>query len=301
MIKLSQFVYYTSYGMKQIFTKSDKPLIGSIIITDICNLSCLHCAVNNKKKTMYTYDSICRDMKKLFSMGVRILMLYGGEPFLWNDSGKNLRDIVKRAKKIGFFVVNIVTNGTYQLNVPEADTILVSLDGGKEKHEMIRGKCYDRIMQNIRNSPSPNICLYCALNRLNKNEISKIGEIVVQEHNIKAVSFNFHTPYPGTENLSLTKSEKSRCCSEIRQLMKDNVPVFNLRSAFRHIVNNSFKRPISQTVIMENGKIYKCGRCIDVNGLCEQCGYFCTCEYSLAFNGNPLAIADMLYTYTKYM
>lgn len=301
MIKLSQLAYYASYGIKQILTKSDKPLIGSIILTDSCNLSCLHCAVSNKIKTMYTYDSIYRDMIKLFSIGVRILMLYGGEPFLWHDSEKKLRDLVIEAKKIGFFIVNIVTNGTYPLNVPEADTILVSLDGGKEKHELIRGKCFNRIMQNIRNSPRPNICLYCALNRLNKNQIRRIGEIVVHEKNVKAVSFNFHTPYPGTEYLSLTKSEKRKCCSEIRQLMKNKVPVFNLRSAFRYLIDNSFKRPITNTVIMENGKLYKCGRCIDIEGLCDQCGYFCTCEYSFAFSGNPLVLADMLFTYTKYM
>lgn len=300
-MKLSQFAYYTFYGASQILTRSDKPLIGSIILTDSCNLSCLHCDVNNKAKIMYKYSSICRDMEKLFAIGVRILMLYGGEPFLWHDGDKNLRDLVIKAKEIGFFIVNIVTNGTYPLNVPEADTILVSLDGGKEKHELIRGTCYDRIMQNIRNSSNPNICLYCALNKINKNEIRRIGRIAVQEQNVKAVSFNFHTPYPGTEYLSLTKSEKRKCCSEIHQLIKNKVPVFNLRSAFPYLVDNSFKRPITHTVIMENGMLYKCGRCIEINGLCGQCGYFCTCEYSLAFSGNPLVLAEMLLTYTKYM
>lgn len=229
-MKLSQFAYYTFYGASQILTRSDKPLIGSIILTDSCNLSCLHCDVNNKAKIMYKYSSICRDMEKLFAIGVRILMLYGGEPFLWHDGDKNLRDLVIKAKEIGFFIVNIVTNGTYPLNVPEADTILVSLDGGKEKHDLIRGTCYDRIMQNIRNSSNPNICLYCALNKINKNEIRRIGRIAVQEQNVKAVSFNFHTPYPGTEYLSLTKSEKRKCCSEIHQLIKNKVPVFNSRT-----------------------------------------------------------------------
>lgn len=92
-----------------------------------------------------------------------------------------------------------------------------------------------------------------------------------------------------------------RCFSHFTRGCENLFGQFNLRSAFPYLVDNSFKRPITHTVIMENGMLYKCGRCIEINGLCGQCGYFCTCEYSLAFSGNPLVLAEMLLTYTKYM
>lgn len=52
---------------------------------------------------------------------------------------------------------------------------------------------------------------------------------------------------------------------------------------------------------MEHGKLSTCGRCIDVPGLCEQCGYFFVAEYTLLFRGNPKIIFEMLHTYLKYI
>ncbi len=52
---------------------------------------------------------------------------------------------------------------------------------------------------------------------------------------------------------------------------------------------------------MENGKQSICGRCIDEEGLCDQCGYFFAAEYALVFRGNIKVIFDMLSTYLKYI
>ena len=92
--------------------------------------------------------------------------------------------------------------------------------------------------------------------------------------NVRAASFNFHTPYPDTKELALSREEKSRCCAVITQMMKKGAPVFNLKSSFPYLINNTFPTPCHQCVVMENGKLSVCGRCIDVPGLCSQCGYF---------------------------
>ena len=301
MINLSNFLYLSEYGVKTILLKKKDPIIGCIILTDKCNLSCRHCSVKNITGIVYSYKSIVDEMKMLYEKGIRILMFYGGETFLWRDSSKTIRDLVIKAKQMGFFIVNIVTNGTFPLNVPEADTILVSLDGGRKNHNYIRGNTFDKIMFNIRNCKSKNICLYMAVNKVNKDDIFKIGRIAKCEPNIKAVSFNFHTPYPDTKELALTKEEKRKCCDMISYMMKKGVPVFNLKSAFPYMVDNTFPKPAYQSVVVENGQMWTCGRCIDIDGLCEKCGFFYVCEYSLAFGGNIRVIADMLYTYLKYM
>lgn len=300
-MKLSSFLYFASFGVKTILFKQKRPILGTIILTDRCNLSCKHCSVNNITAVVYPYEQVKAEMQQLYAMGVRILFFCGGETFIWKDQDKNLRSLVIEAKKMGFLIVNVVTNGTFELDLPEADLILLSLDGDKEKHNAIRGETYDMIMKNIEQATSSNICLYMAINQMNKEKIKEVCYVAKEKENIRAVSFNFHTPYPDTAMLALSIEEKQQCCDVITQMMDEGVPVFNLRSAFKHLIYNSFPTPCHQCVVMENGKISTCGRCIDVPNLCDRCGYFFVAEYTLLFRGNVKIIIDMLKTYLRYI
>ncbi|MFA9398652.1 MAG: radical SAM protein [Clostridiaceae bacterium] len=300
-MKLSSILKFSAFGISSVLFKRKKPILGTIILTDKCNLSCKHCAVNNINSEIYSYSDIKEEMYTLYKMGIRILFFCGGETFLWESQGKNIRDLVKEAKEMGFLIVNVVTNGTYPLDLKEADLILLSLDGGKDKHNIIRGDTYDRIINNIEKATADNICLYMAINKINKDDIEKVCEVAKNEKNVRAVSFNFHTPYPNTEHLSLNKEEKRICCNIIEKMMEKGVPIFNLKSAFNNIINNNFKVPCYQCVVMEKGKISICGRCIEEEGLCEQCGYFFAAEYSMIFSGNIRVIIDMFKTYLKYV
>lgn len=300
-MKIKDFIYFASFGIKTVLFRKKSPILGTIILTDKCNLSCKHCSVNNLTAVIHPYAQIKNEMHQLYDMGVRILFFCGGETFLWNDGGKNLRDLVKEAKSMGFLIVNVVTNGTYPIDLPEADLILLSLDGDREKHNIIRGDTYDKIMTNIKNATADNICFYMAVNQINKNCIEHVCRSAKDMKNVRAVSFNFHTPYPDTAELELTKEDKAQCCGVIKSMIKQKMPVFNLKSAFPYIINNSFPTPCHQCVVMENGKLSVCGRCIDVEGLCQKCGYFFVAEYTLLFNGNIKIISEMLRTYLKYI
>jgi Fe-coproporphyrin III synthase len=300
-MKHSYLFRFIIFGLSTIIFKRKKPILGTIIVTDKCNLTCKHCAVNNISGVLYPYQQIKREMNILYQQGVRILFFCGGETFLWSDQDKTIRDLVVEAKQIGFFIVNVVTNGTFTLDLPEADLILLSLDGNRENHNLIRGETFDTILNNIRMASSSNICLYMAINTINRLDIQAVSEIAKQENNIRAVSFNFHTPYSGTEHLSLTKAQKEECLEKITELIKQKYPIFNLRSAFSAIASNTFKTPCFQCVVMENGKQTICGRCVEIDKLCEQCGYFFAAEYSLLFHGNIKVGFDMLSTYLKYL
>lgn len=300
-MKFSSFVHLASFGIKTILFKKKNPILGTIILTDRCNLSCKHCSVNNITAMMYPYEQIKNEMKELYKLGIRILFLCGGETFIWQDQEKNIRNLVIEAKQIGFLIVNVVTNGTFILDLPEADLILLSLDGDRERHNTIRGDTYDTIMKNIDTATSDNICIYMAVNQMNKDTIRDVCYIVRDKKNIRAVSFNFHTPYPDTKELMLSAQEKKVCCDMITQMIDEDIPVFNLKSAFPYIINNTFPTPCYQCVVMENGKINICGRCIDIPNLCEQCGYFFVAEYTLLFRGNIKIIFEMMKTYLKYV
>jgi len=149
-MKASSFLYFARFGIRSILLRKKEPILGTIILTDKCNLHCKHCSVNNITAVVHPYQQIQSEMCQLYEMGIRILFFCGGETFLWRDSGKTLRDLVIEAKQIGFLIVNIVTNGTFPLDLPEADLILLSLDGDRERHNAIRGDTYDLIFENIR-------------------------------------------------------------------------------------------------------------------------------------------------------
>lgn len=300
-MKLSSFFHFASFGLKTILFRKQEPILGTVIVTDKCNLHCKHCSVNNITAVLYPYQQILGEMRQLYDMGVRILFFCGGETFLWRGGDYTLRDLVIEAKRMGFLIVNVVTNGTYPLDLPEADLILLSLDGDREHHNAIRGDTYDTIFQNIRNATADNICFYMAINQINKDSVRDVCLAARDTPHVKAVSFNFHTPYPDTKELALSKEEKAQCCRTIAQMMKEGAPVFNLKSAFPYLIDNSFPTPCHQCVVMENGELSTCGRCIHVPGLCQQCGYFFVAEYTLLFQGNPKVIIEMLRTYLKYI
>lgn len=300
-MKLSSFAYFAKFGLKTILCKNENPILGTVILTDKCNLSCKHCSVNNITGVVHPYEQIKKEMTLLFNMGVRILFFCGGETFMWQDGEKNLRFLVKEAKEMGFLIVNVVTNGTFPIDLPEADLILLSLDGDRERHNSIRGDTYDTIMENIKNATSDNICFYMAVNQINKDTIENVCFTAKNTKNVRAVSFNFHTPYPDTAFLALSKEEKAQCCKVIFKMIKEKMPIFNLKSALPYLVDNSFPTPCRQCVVIENGKVSSCGRCIEIPELCEKCGYFFVAEYTLLFKGNIKIIFDMLNTYLKYI
>ncbi len=300
-MKPSSFLSLARFGLKTILFRKTDPILGTIIVTDRCNLKCRHCSVNNITSVLYPYAQIRDEMHKLYDMGVRILFFCGGETFLWRDGDRNLRDLVTEAKDMGFLIVNVVTNGTFPIDLPEADLILLSLDGARERHDLVRGPTFDVIMENVQNATADNICFYMAINRLNKDAVREVCILARETKNVRAVSFNFHTPYPDTRELALSKEEKKACCAVIADMMKEGAPVFNLKSAFPYLIENSFPTPCRQCVVMENGRLSVCGRCIDVPGLCAECGYFFVAEYTLLFRGKPKVVFEMLRTYLKYV
>lgn len=300
-MKVSSFMQLAAFGIKTVLFHKKDPILGTVIVTDKCNLSCKHCSVNNITGVIHPYTQIKSEMQQLYGMGVRILFFCGGETFMWKDGAKTIRDLVIEAKEMGFLIVNVVTNGTHPIDLPEADLILLSLDGDEEKHNIIRGDTYDTIMNNIEHATSGNICFYMAVNQINKDAIESVCRKAHELKNVRAVSFNFHTPYPDTAELQLSKEEKQVCCDTISRMMDEGMPIFNLKSAFPYLVNNTFPTPCWQCVVIENGVLSTCGRCISVPGLCDQCGYFFVAEYTLLFKGNVKIILEMLRTYLKYV
>lgn len=109
---------------KILILRKKEPILGTVIVTDKCNLKCKHCSVNNITAVVHPYKQIRDEMQQLYDMGVRILFFCGGETFLWRDGERTLKDLVVDAKQMGFLIVNVVTNGTFPVDERKLPTSL---------------------------------------------------------------------------------------------------------------------------------------------------------------------------------
>jgi MoaA/NifB/PqqE/SkfB family radical SAM enzyme len=278
------------------------PILGTIILTDACNLACVHCAVNNITGVMYGYEDIVAEMHAMFEEGIRILFFCGGETTLWSDGRWTLHDLVAAAWKTGFYVVNVVTNGTLTLDLPDVSVAMLSLDGLRENHDRIRGEgVFDRVMANLETADGTNICVYTAINNVNLGDIEGLCRLASEHPSLRSISFNLHTPYPGTEHLALSGLQKAQAVGTILRMKRAGYPVFNLDRSLAAYLEGGWKRPCRQCIVSEGGSRWVCGRCVDVPGLCEECGYLFAIEFQLLFEADPRAVWDAMSTYTRYL
>ncbi|MCU0301475.1 MAG: radical SAM protein [Candidatus Nanopelagicales bacterium] len=289
------------FGLTTVLLRRRDPIVGSLIVTDRCNLACAHCAVANLRRTDYPFPVLRADLEAMHRQGVRILFLYGGEPFLWRDGDLRLVDVVAEARRIGYLLVNAVTNGTRGLDLPGADLLLVSVDGTREHHDCIRGRTYDRVLANIAAAPRANLCLYMAVNTLNADDLEHVCRLARDLPTVRAVSFNLHTPYPGTEHLTLDPAARREACARIAALQRTGYPVMNMPSVLPAVAAGTAPRPCRQCVIREDGQQWTCGRCIEIPGLCDQCGFLFAAELSMLFRGDPRVVIDALRKYRAYL
>jgi len=114
-------------------------------LTDRCNLSCRFCYVPSigPSGTHAPAELVLRVIEEAAEMGVRHLLLAGGEPTLHPD----LPRIAQHARRQGSLRIKLVTNGSWRDDVLAdhvlscVDDLQVSLDGAQEEvHDRVRGR-----------------------------------------------------------------------------------------------------------------------------------------------------------------
>ena len=129
---LRQSAYFLLYRLRAALGQKG-PLLGGVKLTHDCNLSCLHCPFRQRKGPSLSYLQALSSLRALHSLGVRILIFEGGEPFLWRDGGHDQGSVVEEAQKL-FFSVGVTTNGTFPIEA-KPDIVWVSIDGLPETHD----------------------------------------------------------------------------------------------------------------------------------------------------------------------
>ena len=278
------YVYLLSYYIRSRFFNIKRPLLAGLKITHLCNLKCRHCPFWKKEKVSLSFLQVKNSLRHLHNLGVRLVIIEGGEPFLWKDNGYDIRDVVSEAKKL-FFSVGVTTNGTFPLQA-DADIIWVSIDGLRKTHDLLRGKSFDRIMTNIKKSTHPKIYAHITINKVNQEDIAEMVRYLSSK--VKGLTFQFHYPYTGeNDGLMLTFQERKVILDELIKLKKDGFPLVNSYACLKALKNNEWRcRPWMIASVEPDGRLIQ-GCYIKGRGQisCKKCGFSAHTEISLAYSG----------------
>ncbi|MEW6088958.1 MAG: radical SAM protein [bacterium] len=187
---MAYLYYYLSNG------KSSYPEAVTLFLTHRCNLHCKMCGqwgeggVTRKQSAEYIREELSFDELKmviddLSPFGPNIT-LFGGEPLIY----KNSIDTIKYIKNKNMHCL-MITNGS--LIEPKAqelvdaglDELNVSLDGGRELHNEIRGMdgLFDRVLNGLKkinhfkkekNKKRPFINLQCTITKYNYENLEQL-------------------------------------------------------------------------------------------------------------------------------
>ncbi|MFC2087562.1 radical SAM protein [Bacteroidota bacterium] len=284
------------FGIKYLanhwFSNKSNPLICGLVLHNTCNLRCRHCTIVDRPAAKISFDEAKNVIDSFYADGGRCLYLEGGEPFIWQENSYTMEDIVMYAKKKGYYAVIIYTNGTKRLE-SVADTIFVSVDGILAVHDRLRGKSFDRIMNNIRESQHPSIYINYTINSTNKDEIVDFCEYVDAIPQIKGTFFYFHTPYYGYDELHLDASVKKNVLLKLMDLKK-RYKILNSVAGLKSAIRNDWKKNLDICRVYEDGNYFKCCRENDHGAICEECGYLSYAEIDQTLKLKPGAIINAL-------
>lgn len=291
-LKIRSLIFGLKYVFIARFLNNPPPLICGLVMHNKCNLNCLHCRINRRPPYDLAYEEAKRLVDAFYADGGRTIYFEGGEPFLWSDGEYQLEDVLKYAKRKGFLATIIYTNGTYPIET-SADTVFISLDGLKETNDHLRGRSFDRIMENIFKSRHPSLYINFTINNFNKNEIISFCKFINGIDQIKGIFFYFHSPYYGYDDLYINRTGKEEILITLLGI-RDRYKILNSRAGLKSALRNDWERPLNICKIFEGGKKYTCCRFPGNPELCNNCGYLSYAEIDQVLKLKPSAIRNAI-------
>jgi Fe-coproporphyrin III synthase len=289
---MMHFIYLAGWFLGAKFLGKKKPLQTVLFITDKCNLTCRHCCIYAR------FTPISKSMQKIreeleysYSLGSRFVDFEGGEPFLWQDGDKDMNDIIRMAKEIGFFSCTITTNAQIPFAGSEADSIWVSLDGIGKYHDDIRGQgAFKKLCENIKTCGHKALSANMVINNRNFSSVRETIQFVKDNPALHSISLNFHTPFPGTESLVVDIGTRERIADEIIALKKAGYPIMNSLAGLKLLKRNDFKKEcwVTNFIMVDGSRHDQCQG--QEAGLCDQCGFGMAGEMRSLFSLSPSTI-----------
>jgi MoaA/NifB/PqqE/SkfB family radical SAM enzyme len=280
-IRIEPYRYLFSYYLDSLRGRK-KPLLGSLKLTHECNLACAQCPFRKRAIPPLSFPQARSAMQSLHDLGVRILIIEGGEPFLWQDGEYTLQNVVAEARQ-HFFSIGVTTNGTFPIAV-DSDNVWVSIDGLQETHDRLRGKSFERIMANLATTSHPRVYAHTTINSVNWREVPDLVRYLSAK--VKGITIQFHYPFQEVdEKLFLSFDKRKQVLDELIALKRQGFPLANSYATLRALKDNRWKcQPWMIASVDPSGKLTQ-GCYVKNRGdiACDQCGFSAHTEISLAY------------------
>jgi len=276
---LRPFLAYTFGGVVT-------PVLAGYKITHKCNLKCRHCPYWKRSGPEQDFEGVAATLGCLKEMGVRILIIEGGEPLLWSDGRKTLAHVLDEARKL-FPCVCITTNGTLPWADLPLDRAWVSLDGPQRVHDSFRGPgIFDRVLNNLESQGKGKAFISTTINTENFSSIPEMATIL--KGKVEGITIQFHYPYDGLPDpLFVTPAQRAPLLDELISLKAQGYPVANSTGSLRDLKR---ERWTCQDKLLANAEpdgtvLHGCYLKNRGPSVCSYCGFSAHNEMSLAFRG----------------
>ena len=289
---MRQILFGIKYVIDHQIFRKNTPLIAGLTLTDKCNLRCRHCRVAGSGKENLSFEESIAILDSFYKEGGRSIYFQGGEPFMWHDGEYSLEDLVAQAHEIGYLTTVIYTNGTIPIET-SADTVFISVDGLQKTHDFLRGKSFDRIMENIFKSLHPSMFINYTINNYNKSEIEEFCGFIDKIHQIRGIFFFIHTPYYGYDDLYIEPAGRNEILNKLLDYKK-KYKILNSKAGLNSALNNDWRRPLNICRVYEKGNMHECCSFPGDPELCKDCGYLSYAEIDQTLKLKPSAIFNAL-------
>jgi len=266
-----------------------RPLLAGFKVTHRCNCRCVACPFWRRPGGDIPFPAAVEALDRLQSAGVKLLILEGGEPFLWRDGERCLEDLVDEARR-RFIRVGITTNGSFPLE-SRADILWVSVDGLEATHDRLRGAgSFRRAVAHIEASAHPRLYANVTISRANADELPELLRFLAAR--VRGITIQLYYPYPQTEDLSLERSRRRAVLEQLIALKREGLPLLDSTVALRHLQGNTWRcHPWLVASVEPDGTLTQ--GCYLLNRAavaCQSCGFAAHVELSLAYDLHPAAI-----------
>jgi MoaA/NifB/PqqE/SkfB family radical SAM enzyme len=283
-----------AYAGRTFLLRQELPYLFGLVVTDRCNLDCFYCESKNSGGLHFTSDEATKALGDAYRRGHRSLYFTGGEPMIWSDDGRDLGDLVRTARDLGFHDVFVFTNGTVPLSIPGCSYI-VTVDGTRALHDSIRRGTYDLVLENVRNAVTRAVFASITFSRHNAHCLEEFAKEITELGLFRGLSFNLLTHWPEmVAEHGISGPERIRLLDRIWALKRRGYPIVLSRAAYRSLRNNDWKRPIPQIELGTREKVFTCCRDVGNPAVCESCGYANCVEVSQILAFRPSALLQVL-------
>jgi len=181
-----------------------RPVVANVKITERCNCRCITCNMwKNKGEDELTVDEFTKIFEELKRIGVKTLILTGGEPLLREE----VDILINEANNLGFKKIILQTNGILlhsrakRLIEAGITDINTSIDGSEQTHDMMRGitGAYKRAVRGLytirEESVEVDLNIVTTLTKLNIKDIPSILELCKKLNASWGVNLLDYRPY----------------------------------------------------------------------------------------------------------